>query len=397
MRTIVALGLALATPTLAYAQETPGKTPPAAPTTPGSSAPVLTPAELVSAGVRELVAIQEADGAWPYEGVYRVDGQIPVGYRIGGTSLVVGALQHAAPAGDEKVRAAMSKGVDFVLANLDHPLMAPSTVDAYDVRVWGHACALELFARLRAAPKFALTAEQAAKVEAWIPKLVSTLVTEELRTGGWNYASRRQPASFVTAFVAQSLLWAKGGGAEVPTPVLARARRVLEKQRPESGAFAYAGGADPEEAMHAACARAAECESTLRLLGGGSVEAVQAALDAFHAGWEHLAVRRKKTGTHVPPYSIAPYYFYFGHRYAAQAIQLLPEASRAAERAKLLEVILRTRDEDGTWNDRVFPRTRNYGTTMVILALLGDASPLPPACPLVERKPEPKPDEEKSE
>ena len=34
--------------------------------------------------------------------------------------------------------------------------------------------------------------------------------------------------------------------------------------------------------------------------------------------------------------------------------------------------------QGGTWNDRVFPRSRNYGTSMIVLALLGDKTPLPP-------------------
>jgi hypothetical protein len=106
---------------------------------------------------------------------------------------------------------------------------------------------------------------------------------------------------------------------------------------------------------------------------------VRAALNAFHTHWEELEKRRKKTGTHEGPYKIAPYYVYYGHRYAGQAIQMLPEAERAAEREKLLKVILRTREADGTWNDRVFDRSRAYGTSMILLALLGDRAPLPPA------------------
>ena len=114
------------------------------------------------------------------------------------------------------------------------------------------------------------------------------------------------------------------------------------------------------------------------MLGGGSATAVQAALDAFHLHWDELEKRRKKTGTHVGPYGIAPYYFYFAHRYAAQAIQMLPASDRAAERARFRTVLLRTRDEDGTWNDRVFKRSRNFGSAMAVLALLGDRVPLPP-------------------
>ncbi|MCZ6817225.1 MAG: hypothetical protein O7F76_11115, partial [Planctomycetota bacterium] len=56
-----------------------------------------------------------------------------------------------------------------------------------------------------------------------------------------------------------------------------------------------------------------------------------------------------------------------------------PSELRAAERARLREVLLRTRATDGTWNDRVFPRSRNYGTAMAVLALLADRVPLPEA------------------
>ena len=58
---------------------------------------------------------------------------------------------------------------------------------------------------------------------------------------------------------------------------------------------------------------------------------------------------------------------------------MLPEASRSKERERLLQVILKTRDADGTWNDRVFDRSRAYGTAMVILALLCDQTPVPPS------------------
>jgi hypothetical protein len=37
-----------------------------------------------------------------------------------------------------------------------------------------------------------------------------------------------------------------------------------------------------------------------------------------------------------------------------------------------------TRREDGTWNDRVFDRTANFGTAMAIMALMMPDTP-PPA------------------
>src|SRR5260370_34436328 len=125
-------------------------------------------------------------------------------------------------------------------------------------------------------------------------------------------------------------------------------------------------------------ARAAVCETTLVVLNAGSTDAIQAVLDAFYKHWDELEKRRKQKGTHEGPYRIAPYYFYYGHRYAAQAIEMLPEKARAVERERLLKVILRTRDEDGTWNDRVFARSKNYGTASIVLALLGEKTAVPP-------------------
>lgn len=334
-------------------------------------------AELLKTAVDQLVKMQEPDGQWAYEGVYRVGGQIPVGYRIGGTAIVADTLLHAVP-DDPTAKAAIAKAIPFVLKHLDDPLMAPSTKEGYDVRVWGHAFALEFFCHLRAAKA---AGEHATKVETWIPKLVETLVTEEIPGGGWNYANRRQHASFVTAPVTQTLLLARSQGEKVPDEVIDRARKVLEKSRATDGAFAYSGPAvdgKTRDKVAGSSARSAGCEVTLTLLGGSSPEAVRAAIDFFHDHWDELKKRHQQTGTHVGPYSIAPYYFFYGHRYAAQAIELLPEKDRAKERDRLLTVILKTRADEGTWNDRVFPRSRGYGTAMIVLALMGDKAPTVP-------------------
>src|SRR5262249_34350022 len=103
---------------------------------------------MIRKGVETLLARQEDSGAWPYEGVYRVRGDIPVGYRVGGTSIVAGALLQAAP-DDEKVRAAVDRGLGYVLKHLADPLLEPSTEDIYDVRIWGQASALEFLCRVR--------------------------------------------------------------------------------------------------------------------------------------------------------------------------------------------------------------------------------------------------------
>lgn len=331
--------------------------------------------QLTATAVQRLVAMQEEDGAWPYEGVYRVRGQIPVGYRVGGTAIVCTALLYAADADDADAQAAIDRGVALILEELDHPLMVPSDEDAYDVRVWGHIYALDLFCRLRDADR---VGEFAEAVDAWVPRLVEALVVEEVRGGGWNYANKRAQAPFVTSPGVQALLWARSQGEVVDEAMLNRAAMALQVGRGGDGAYEYAGRAR-RPLLPGATARSPVSDVTLGLLGSPvSDDELQAQVDAFHEHWDELEKRRAQHGTHVAPYGVAPYYFYYGHRYLAQAIAMLPEERRTAEHERLLEKLLRTLADDGTWNDRVFERSANFGTAMSVLALLGEGVPLPP-------------------
>ncbi|MCI0587390.1 MAG: hypothetical protein L0323_11175 [Planctomycetes bacterium] len=364
----------------------------------------------IADGVRILVGCQEEGGAWPYQGVYggkdaKGDYLPPVGYQIGGTAISALALLHAADPKDEAAQRAIDAGVDFVLKTLAHPLMTPEFAGGYDVRIWGHAYALHLLARCKALDRGGPRSEA---IDLRIPWLVAAIekteipaaVVEkrELAAGGWNYARGRgwatwsPPSTFTTAPVVQALLEARKVGAQVSPGVLDRARRVLEEARTSEGAFVYSGavggrgGQDVRAKVPGAIARMPVCETTLRLLGGGSVAATRKSVEAFLEEWQALEDRRKKTGTHEGPYGIAPYYYFYGHYYAAQAIESLPAVERPPLRARLHEKIFKVRDPDGSWNDRVFERSRNFGTAMVVLALLAPRLPEPAA--LEPAKPE---------
>ena len=327
-------------------------------------------AKLINSAANRLVEVQEEDGAWPYEGVYRVRGKIPVGYRIGGSAIVCSALLSADldEATREKVNGAVLKSVNLILDELENPLMEPSQENRYDVRVWGHIYALDLFCRLKGADGFDEVKE---KTNAWIPKLVDALEFEEIEGGGWNYASQRSHAAFVTGPAIQALLMARDLEYEVNQELFDRGAEVLLDSRSENGAYQYSGRGARATKLPGSIARSALCESTLLMLGKGDMDRLQKSIDAFHEHWDELEKRRKKTGTHMPPYGVAPYYFYFGHRYAAQAIHLLPDEKRAEEVEKFQAVLMRTKDDDDTWNDRVFDRSKAYGTAMSVLALSG--------------------------
>src|SRR6187549_2038160 len=88
----------------------------------------------IQRGIVLLLAAQESldpavaiKAEWPYEGVYRADENgkphvIPIGYRVGGTSIAGLALIEASDGKPRaEVRAALERALAFVLAELDEP------------------------------------------------------------------------------------------------------------------------------------------------------------------------------------------------------------------------------------------------------------------------------------
>jgi len=330
---------------------------------------------------------------WPYEGVYRVPGEsgkpeIPIGYRVGGTSIVCSALLRAQPEKlDKPSEAAIERSLAFVLEALQLPKMQPEGCKGYDVRGWGHIYALQLFLCLADADAVPpARRDEVAKKTEW---LVDALCKSEIpQAGGWNYSRRagyqspRNPAStFMTAPALQALFHAKARGYEVDEGVVDRALAALERARSEPGAYGYGSPRTsqsevPESKLSmmdkvgSSASRAALVETTLLLAGRGDAERHRRAIDWFFAHWDELAVRKSATGTHIPPYGIAPYYFLFGHVYCAQAIEMLPDGEdKDALRTKMRAFLARSIDYDGTWNDRQFERSAGYGTAMAVLAL----------------------------
>jgi hypothetical protein len=212
--------------------------------------------------------------------------------------------------------------------------------------------------------------------------------TEIPEVGGWNYA--RQPgietpcpaSPFMTAPCLQVLFEARAQGLAVDDAVVARALAALERCRAGDGNFAYSAQRqtkEPSRSMPGAIGRMVCGETVLLRAGRSDAARVRAAVDAFLEHWRQLEVRRKKTGTHVGPYGVAPYYFFFGFWHASDAVESLPEGERGEYRRRLAQLLFAVRDADGTWDDRVFPRTRNFGTAMALLSLQRPSLPAPAA------------------
>jgi hypothetical protein len=348
----------------------------------GEPAAALTVEQAVGRALEVLLERQEGPtrAEWPYEGVYRVRGGIPLGYRVGGTAIVAHALL-AAPgyAQDDVRREALRRALGFIFQALDDPLMDPAYEGGYDVRIWGHAYALILLLELETRGAFPEGQEElaAAALARCLAALAATEIPQE---GGWSYsrapslAAPSPPSAFMTAPIVMALIDAAAKGHAVDPGLISRALDSLERGRTPAGGVTYAvrdgrprGGID---SVPGAVGRMAATEAALMMGGRSDPARLRGAVDAFFVHWEHLEARRKQTGTHTGPFGIAPYYFYYAHYYAARAIELLPREERAEYRRRLHERIFTTRDGDGSWNDRVFPRSSAYGTAMVVLSLV---------------------------
>lgn len=353
--------------------------------------PALDVAQVTKEAIAVLLALQEGEGhdQWPYQGVYREDrSPSPVGYRVGGTSIAcLGLLAAPGLRDDAPRREAFERGLRFVLTTLDAERMQIDFIGQYDVRGWGHIYALQLLLWVQEARL--VPADLTAVVEAKTAWLVQALVESAIpQSGGWNYSrpkgylSPGNPAStFMTAPALQALFHAKARGHTVPDQVVTQALDALERARTKAAGYAYGASAKsrngvPDEQLSmmdklpSAAARAAVCEVTLLLAGRGDPQRLEAAVDLFFAHWDDLAVRKSQTGTHIEPYGIAPYYFLFGHVYAAQAIEFVADAERReALRTKLRAVLAKSREADGSWNDRQFGRSGGYGTALALLTL----------------------------
>lgn len=319
---------------------------------------------------------------WPYQGVYRVGGKIPWGYRIGGTSIACRALMDAP--GFEKnkrAKAAVDRGQEFVLEALDEELMQPGFERGYDVRGWGHTYALDFLLARRKRGQVAKS--QVTAINERIAWLVETLSGSMLTNGGWNYSRRSGDKSaaspFMTGPTLLALYEAQAQGEAVDPVIVNTSLDGLEKSRGQDGSYPYTARKSKRDTMPGSTGRTPVIEVALQLAGRGDQARLRNSIEGFFENWQFLEDRRGKDRTHLPPYGIAPYYFFYAHRYVAMAIEFLPEAERPALRARFYERLFQVQEESGGWNDRVFDRSENYGTACSLMALLEPTLPRPTA------------------
>ena len=202
--------------------------------------------------------------------------------------------------------------------------------------------------------------------------------------GGWGYyegpvVSRRPTwaTSFATACVVPSLVRAIELGWPVDAKVVARARDYLERCRLPNGAYAYDLRPIPRLAgesidnVKGSLGRIQVCNWALRRAKSDRTtqDRIREGLSEFFEHHKFLDAARMRPIPHEAYYANAAYFYMFGHCYAAQAINELPEEERAEWHKKLRSHLAKIQWDDGSSLD--FPNMscmQIAGTSFSILA-----------------------------
>jgi hypothetical protein len=202
--------------------------------------------------------------------------------------------------------------------------------------------------------------------------------------GGWGYyegpvVSERPTwsTSFATACVVPALVRAKELGWPVDTKVTDRAAGYLEKCHLPNGAYSYDFRTIPRVAgetiddVKGSLGRIQVCNWALRRAGNKRItdDVIREGLKNFFEQHKFLDVARMRPIPHEAYYYVAAYFYMFGHCYAGQVIDELPEAERAAWHQQLRGHLAKIQWADGSSID--FPNLscmQIAGTSFSILA-----------------------------
>jgi hypothetical protein len=204
--------------------------------------------------------------------------------------------------------------------------------------------------------------------------------------GGWGYYDFEYMTqipgdssnSFVTATVLIALRDAKSIGIDFPERLTRKAIASIRRQQYPDFTYAYGEYLElmPMHLINRAggsLGRSQVCNLALRLYGDERVtnEVLETWLNRLFArnGW--LSVGRKRPVPHESHFYVAGYFYYYGHWYAAQCIELLSADERPHFQDHLAHILLPLQEQDGSWWDYPFYNYhQQYGTAMAVMSLV---------------------------
>jgi hypothetical protein len=365
-------------------------------TTGPKPAPITPPqpeevAASIRRGVQFLLNDQRPDGSWGSPentkglNIYAPPPGAHDAFRTGVTGLALMALVEAEHKVDDDQRADVSSAIDrgehWLFERV--PRLRRATPDAV-YNTWGHAYSLQALVRLY--DRAAGDVEHQSRLKELAVTQAEMLARYSFLAGGWGYydtvAGTQIPGdasnSFTTATCLIALHEAKAIGVEFPERLIKKAIASIHRQQYPNFTYAYGeylelAPGHPINRPGGSLGRSQVCNLALRLYGDERVtdEVIETWLDRLVArnGW--LSMGRKLPIPHESHFYVAGYFYYYGHWYAAQCIELLPAAARPQIQGQLAHVILPLQEKDGSWWDYPFYNYhQQYGTAMAIMTLL---------------------------
>ncbi len=336
-------------------------------------------------GVEFLLERQNRNGSWgsahntkdlniyaPVPGAHHA-------FRAAVTSLCISALIETG--GDApQVSQAIDRGEAWMFEHL--PKLRRATSGAI-YNNWGHAYAVQALVRML--DRLPGDQQRHRKIRRLIEQQIGMLERYECVDGGWAYydhnARTKKPSGssicFVTGTVLVALDESRRAGIDVPDRLIDRATASICRQRKPDFSYCYSESLKyrpmhPINRPGGSLGRSQVCNLAMRLWDDELVtDAVMKTwLDRLFARNLWLDIGRKRPVPHESWFSVAGYFFYYGHYYAALCIEQLPADQRPVYQDQLAHVLLRLQEKDGSWWDfPLYDYHQQYGTALALMSL----------------------------
>ena len=350
----------------------------------------------VRRGVTFLIEQQNSDGSWGGPANPDFSPKVTLAYgstasfdswRDATTALCLRALiPHLTE------RAEVATTIDRAASYLfQQPVALRATPRLY-YSVWSQAYVVEAACTTLATPT--LSSHHAAARMAGQAQ-IDELVRIQGGEGGFGYIDAQENAqpsglgssSFVTATVIFALEQATLQGFTVPPTLLQEARRSLQRQRAPSGNYVYAHGhiTHPRGAINqtpGSIGRNPLCNLALYGDDPARIPILFKNLEEFFHFHHFLEMALGRPGGDNPTrpgdftfheswHAVAAYFFYYGHRYAAEAARQLPLIDRQRFLDGQANILCRLQNPDGSWWDfpTIYRYHPYYGTAFALMAL----------------------------
>jgi hypothetical protein len=249
--------------------------------------------------------------------------------------------------------------------------------------VWGHGYSIQALVRLHRWHQG--DEDRQAELVALIEGQFEMLQRYESVDGGWGYYDFRyqsdQPTSSSTSFVNGAVLVALGEaaaiGVEPPKRLVDRAVAALGRQQKPDFTYLYSENLQfqPMRGINrpgGSLGRSQCCNVAMRMWGDDKItdNVIKVWLCRLYLrnGW--LDIGRKRPIPHEAWMQVAGYFYYFGHYYAAVALEMLPPDQQAPYQSLLARLMLDRQEADGSWWDYpLYDYPQPYGTGFVLMTL----------------------------